>query len=66
MMKATAEREGAEILLLVEGRISGPWVEELEQFWRAERTYEPKMKAGRREELYQGWKTAVARCRFSG
>jgi outer membrane protein len=34
MMKATAEREGAEILLLVEGRISGPWVEELEQFWR--------------------------------
>jgi glycerol kinase len=37
---------------------------ELEQFWRAERVYEPGMKAGRREDLYAGWKNAVARCRF--
>jgi glycerol kinase len=37
---------------------------ELEQFWRAERIYEPVMPAGRREELFEGWKKAVARCRF--
>ena len=35
---------------------------ELEQFWRAEKVYEPGMKAERREELYAGWKSAVARC----
>jgi len=39
---------------------------ELEQFWRAEKVYEPGMKAGRREDLYAGWKNAVARCRFRG
>src|SRR5579864_6448432 len=33
MMKATIERKGSESLLLIEGRISGPWVEELAQFW---------------------------------
>ena len=37
---------------------------ELEKFWRAERTYEPRMKADRREALFDGWKKAVARCRF--
>lgn len=38
---------------------------ELEKFWRAEKTYEPKMKAEHREELFEGWKGAVARCRYS-
>jgi glycerol kinase len=37
---------------------------EVEQFWRAEKIYEPVMGAGRREELYEGWRRAVARCRF--
>ena len=39
-------------------------VEELEQFWRAERIYEPQMREERRGELFEGWKRAVARCRF--
>jgi glycerol kinase len=39
---------------------------ELEQFWRADKTYEPQMQAGRREELYAGWKKAVAQCRYTG
>jgi glycerol kinase len=38
----------------------------VEQFWRAERVFEPAMKADRREELYAGWKQAVARCRAGG
>ena len=39
---------------------------ELEQFWRADKTYEPQMQADRREELYAGWKKAVAQCRYTG
>jgi glycerol kinase len=39
---------------------------EVEQFWRAERVYEPSMREDRREELYGGWKKAVARCRYGG
>jgi glycerol kinase len=39
---------------------------ELEQFWRVEKAYEPSMKADRREELFAGWKKAVARCRYQG
>jgi len=39
-------------------------IEELEQFWRAEKVWEPRLKEQRREELYQGWKRAVARCRY--
>jgi len=39
-------------------------LEEVEQFWRAEKVYEPAMGVERREELYRGWKEAVARCRF--
>ncbi len=39
---------------------------ELEQFWRAEKTYEPHMKADQRESLFAGWKQAVARCRYQG
>ncbi len=38
---------------------------EVEEFWRAERTYEPRMKSERREELFAGWKGAVERCRYS-
>ncbi len=38
---------------------------DLEAFWRAERVFEPRMEAGRREELYAGWKRAVAQCRYS-
>ena len=37
---------------------------ELEQFWRADKVWEPKMPAQRREELFSGWKQAVARCRL--
>jgi glycerol kinase len=37
---------------------------ELEQFWRADKIWEPKMAPQRREELYSGWKQAVARCRL--
>jgi len=39
-------------------------LDELERFWKAERTFEPRMTADRREELYAGWKKAVARCQF--
>ena len=39
---------------------------ELEEFWRAEKVYEPAMREEQREELFAGWKTAVARCRFEG
>lgn len=36
---------------------------ELEEFWRADRVFEPKMSADRREELYGGWGRAVAQAR---
>ena len=39
---------------------------EVEQFWRAEKVYEPRMKAEKRDDLYAGWKRAVARCRYAG
>jgi len=47
------------------GLAVGVWksVEELEQFWRSERVFEPRMNADERESLYAGWKRAVARCR---
>jgi glycerol kinase len=38
-------------------------LDEIEKFWRAERVFEPAMNGARREELYAGWKEAVARCR---
>jgi len=37
---------------------------ELEQFWRADKVYEPNMAPQRREDLYSGWKSAVARCQY--
>jgi glycerol kinase len=47
------------------GLATGFWksVSEIESFWRAERVFEPAMTAGRREELFSGWKAAVARAR---
>ena len=45
------------------GLATGFWssTEELEQFWRADRTYEPAMSASRRDDLLAGWKQAVQR-----
>lgn len=40
MMKATIERDAAQTLVLVEGRIAGPWVKELEQVWNGIRANE--------------------------
>jgi glycerol kinase len=40
-------------------------LDELEQFWQAEKSYEPRMAADQREQLYAGWKKAVARCKYS-
>ena len=37
---------------------------EVEQFWRADKVYEPAMPQGRREELFGGWKAAVERARY--
>lgn len=37
--------------------------EDLQSFWRAERTFEPSMSEDRRQELFAGWKAAVKRCR---
>ncbi len=36
---------------------------ELGEFWKADRVFEPRMSADEREELYTGWGKAVARCR---
>lgn len=33
MMKATIKKEATETVVLIEGRIAGPWAEELGQFW---------------------------------
>ncbi len=48
------------------GLAAGFWdsVEALESFWRVERVFEPRMPASRREQLLEGWKAAVARCRM--
>ena len=40
-------------------------LDEVERFWRANKIYEPTMSADRREQLFAGWKRAVARCRYS-
>ncbi len=49
------------------GLATGFWsgVEEVESFWRAERVFEPAMDTSRREELFAGWKAAVARARHA-
>jgi len=40
-------------------------LDDVERFWRAERVFEPRMNEARRQELYAGWKQAVARCRLN-
>jgi len=47
------------------GLATGFWgsTEEIEGFWRVERVFEPGMEAALREELFAGWRRAVARCR---
>ena len=37
---------------------------EVESFWRSERVFEPTFGATEREELFDGWKNAVARARL--
>lgn len=48
------------------GLAAGVWKDtrQLEQFWRAERTFQPKMAHSSRERLYDGWKEAVRKCRI--
>lgn len=45
---------------LATGYFSG--LEQVEHFRRAERVFEPRMSSDRREELFAGWKKAIARC----
>ena len=47
------------------GLATGFWrdTEQVEQFWRAERVFEPSMPESVRAQLYDGWKEAVRRCR---
>jgi glycerol kinase len=44
------------------GLAAGYWksVEELESFWRPERRFEPQMAASQRDNLFAGWREAVA------
>lgn len=48
------------------GLATGFWsgTDELEQFWKADRVFEPMMPSERREELFGGWKKAVERARL--
>lgn len=47
------------------GLAVGVWknCEELASFWRAERVFEPQMKDDERQRLWEGWKSAVRKCR---
>jgi glycerol kinase len=47
------------------GLATGFWgsTAELEEQWRAERAFEPRLPQGRRDALYAGWKDAVRRAR---
>jgi glycerol kinase len=47
------------------GLAVGIWssTEELESFWQRERAFEPELPQARREEMFAGWKRAVARVR---
>ena len=38
-------------------------LDEVEQFWKAGKLFEPGMGRDRREDLFAGWKRAIARCR---
>jgi len=48
------------------GLATGFWkgVAEVENFWRAERRFEPAMDSATRSRLFSGWQNAVARCRM--
>ena len=48
------------------GLATGFWksTTEVENFWRAERRFEPAMDESTRDRLFSGWKDAVARCRM--
>lgn len=50
------------------GLAVGFWksTEEVAQFWRAERTFEPALSEAEREELYAGWRRAVGRTVWKG
>jgi len=39
--------------------------DELENFWRVDRRFEPVLDSARREELFDGWKTAVERAKLT-
>jgi glycerol kinase len=45
------------------GLATGVWknLEEIESFWGVDKRFEPQMSESKREGLYSGWKTAVAR-----
>ena len=47
------------------GLASGIWrgPDEVESFWKPDRRFEPSMQPSQREELYNGWKAALARAR---
>ena len=49
------------------GLAVGFWnnLDDLEQFWRVDRRFEPRLETGRREALFAGWKQAVGRARLS-
>ena len=39
-------------------------LDEIEKFWKADRRFEPQMEASQREDLFAGWRKAVARARM--
>ncbi len=47
------------------GLAAGVWksTAELEKFWRVERVFEPSMKESERQRLWEGWRSAVRKCR---
>ncbi len=49
------------------GLATGFWksISQIESFWRAGRVFEPAMPGSRRDELFAGWKTSVARARLA-
>ncbi len=41
MLKVTRESQAGTVVIQVEGRLAGPWVEELERCWRSADTHQP-------------------------
>jgi glycerol kinase len=50
------------------GLATGYWqsIEEVQSFWRVERTFQPQLDESRRRERFGAWEQAVGRCRWSG